>query len=52
MQELQEKSHNFNEHAKFIFIHKLTNSKKKPQKIPRQCLIERENFWIQTLNTT
>ena len=45
-----EKSHNFNKHAKFIIIEKLTNTKK-PKEILRQRLIERENLWIQTLDT-
>ena len=39
-----------NKHAKFIIIDKLTNTKK-PKGILRQRLIQRENFWIQTLDT-
>ena len=46
----QEESHNFNKHAKFIIIGKLTNTKN-PIEILNQSLIERENFWIQTLDT-
>ena len=45
----REKNHNFNKHAKFIIKDKLTNTKK-PKEILRQRLIQRENFWIQTLD--
>ena len=48
---LQEESHNFNKHKKFIIIEKLANTKK-PKEILRQRLIERGNFWIQTLEDT
>ena len=46
----QERSHHFNKHAKFIIIDKLTNTTKLKD-ILSQRLIERENFWIQTLQT-
>ena len=46
----QEKKHVFNKHAKFIIVDKLTNTTKSKD-ILRQRLIERENFWIQTLET-
>ena len=49
-QYFREKNHNFNKHAKFIIIDKLTNTKK-AKEILRQRLIQRENFWIQTLDT-
>ena len=41
----QDKNHNLNKHAKLIIIDKLTNTKK-PKEILRQCLIQRESFWI------
>ena len=47
----QEKSDNFNKHAKFIITDKLTNIRRSPKEILRQRLIERENFWIQALDT-
>ena len=47
--DFRDKNHNFNEHAKFIIIDKLTNTKK-PKEILRQRLIQRENFWIQILD--
>ena len=47
---LQEKSHNFNKHAKFIITDKVINTKK-PKEILLQRLIEREKFWIETLDT-
>ena len=40
----------FNKHAKFIIIDKLTNTTKSEDTL-RQRLIERENFWIQNLET-
>ena len=40
----------FNKHAKFIIIDKLTNTTKSEDTL-RQRLIERENFWIQKLET-
>ena len=46
----QEKNHVFNKHRKFIIIDKLTNTTKSKD-ILRQRLIERENFWIQALET-
>ena len=46
----QEKNHNFNKHAKFLIIDKLTNTKR-PNQFLWQCLIQRENFSIQTLDT-
>ena len=46
----QEKNDIFNKHAKFIIIKKLTNTTKSKD-IFLQRLIERENFWIQTLET-
>ena len=46
----QEKKNVFNNHAKFINIDKLTNTTKSKD-VFRQRLIERENFWIQTLET-
>ena len=39
----QAKNHNFNKHAKFIIKDKLINTKK-PKKILRQRLTERNNF--------
>ena len=45
-----ERNHNFNKHAKFIIIDKLTTTKK-PKEVLRQRLIQRENFWIQILDT-
>ena len=47
----QDKNHNLDKHAKFIIIDKLTNTEG-PKNILRQRLIQRENFWIQTLDTT
>ena len=44
------KKKNFHKHAKFIITDKLTNIKK-PKEILRQRLIEKGNFWIQTLGT-
>ena len=46
----QEKKHVFNKHAKFIIIDELRNTTKSND-ILHQRLIERENFWIQTLET-
>ena len=46
----QEKKHIFNKHVKFIMVDKLTNTTKS-KNILRQRFIERENFWIQTLET-
>ena len=46
----QSPNHNFNQHAKFTIIDKLTNTNK-PKEILRQRLIERENFWIEKLDT-
>ena len=40
----------FKKHAKFIIIDKLTNTTKSEDTL-RQRLIERENFWIQKLET-
>ena len=40
---MQEKNHDFNKHAKFIIIDKVTN-RKKLEEILRRCLIGRENF--------
>lgn len=45
----RKKSHKFNKHAKFIIMDKLTNTNK-PTEILQQCLIERENIWVQTLD--
>ena len=45
----REKRHNFNKHAEFIITDKLTIIEK-PTEILRKRLIERENFWIQTLD--
>ena len=44
------KKHSFNQHPKFIIIDKLTNTTKSKY-ILHQRLIERENIWIQTLET-
>ena len=44
------KNDNFNKHAKFTIIDKLTNTKKLKE-ILRQRLTERKKFWIQTLDT-
>ena len=46
----REKNHNFNKHAKFIIIDKLTNTKK-PKEILRQRLIQKEHLRIQTSDT-
>ena len=46
----QKNGHNFNKHAKFIIIDQLTNTTKSKE-ILTQRLIERENFWIQKLET-
>ena len=46
----QQRDHNFNKHAKFIIIDQLKNLQK-PKEILRERLIERENFWIKTLDT-
>ena len=46
----REDNRNCNKHAKFIIIDKLTNAKK-PKENLWQRLIQRENFWIQTLDT-
>ena len=51
MQAFQRKSNNFNKHAKFIIIGKLTNAKKPQKENLRQRLIERKNLWNQTLDT-
>ena len=48
--QLQKKQHVFNKNAKFIIIEKLTDTTKSKD-ILRQRLIERENFWIQMLET-
>ena len=45
----QQESHNFNKHAKFTIIDKLTNTSKSKETLA-QRLIERENFWILKLN--
>ena len=42
--------HLFNKHAKFMIIDQFTNTIKSKD-ILRQRLIERENFWIQKLET-
>ena len=46
----QETNQIFNKQAMFIIIDKLTNTAKSKD-ILRRRLIERENFWIQTLET-
>ena len=46
----QQRDHNFNQHAKFVIIDQLKNLQK-PKEILRQRLIDRENFWIKTLDT-
>ena len=46
----QQNNHVFIKHAKFIITDKLTNATKSKD-VLRQILIERENFWIQTLET-
>ena len=46
----QKKGHNFNNHAKFSIIDQLTNLSKDKETLTER-LIERENFWIQKLDT-
>ena len=48
--QFQKKQHVFNKNAKFIIIEKLTDTTKSKD-ILCQRLIERENFWIQMLET-
>ena len=48
--QFQKKQHVFNKNAKFIIIEKLTDTTKSKD-ILRQRLIERENLWIQMLET-
>ena len=50
VQTVPKKQHVFNKNAKFIIIEKLTDTTKSKD-ILRQRLIERENFWIQMLET-
>ena len=40
----------FNKHAMFIILHKLTYTTKSKD-VLRQRLIQRQNFWIQTMQT-
>ena len=47
----QQKSHNFNSHAKFIITSKLANTSSSKD-ILRERIIQRENFWIQKLKTS
>ena len=46
----QQQGDNFNKHAKFTIIDKLTNTSKSME-ILTQRLIERENLWILKLDT-
>ena len=46
----QQQGHNFNNHSKFIIIDKPVNTSNSKD-ILRECLIQRENFWIQKLKT-
>ena len=46
----QEQGHNFNRHAKFIFIDKLLHLQVSREAL-QEMLVVRENFWIQKLKT-
>ena len=46
----QKNDHKLNEHAKFLITDRLTNTNI-DKEILREGLIEKENFWIQKLQT-
>ena len=46
----QENGHGFNKHTRFMTINRLTNTNL-DKEILREHLIQRENFWIQKLET-
>ena len=48
--QFQKIGHRFNEHARFTIIDRLTNTNL-GNKVSRERLIQRENFWKQTLET-